>query len=436
MWAQIRDALRTAVGTERFDRWLDHLALLAIDDQRVTIGTPNRFVLEWIESRYLAEIEKAVAVAVGPCARVELSISGALFRRQRDARPAAAAPAREPRHAPAAARLETFVPGSVNGAAYRAVVQVLREDALQFNPLLIFGGSGTGKTHLLQGLSAAYERTHASARVRFTTGDEFAAAFRQGLRQREIKKFRGYYRSLDLLAVDDLQQVCGKRQTQEEFLHTFDTLVNRGCRVVIGSTAHPADIEAMPARLRQRLLAGLVVRLRQPDVRTRLAIARGENDRLRRLLSDDVVGFLARHAGANVRELIGAVTRLGAYTTLEGRTISVEEARVLLVDQVDGTRANDLTGRVLDAVSELAGLRREELTGDTRRRRVVFGRKLAMYLLRTHAGLSLRETGRALGGRTAPTVRSAVSDVREALGTNGETGPVVERLERMLGLRD
>jgi chromosomal replication initiator protein len=326
------------------------------------------------------------------------------------------------------------VAGTVNRSAHRAVLQVLRGGYDRFNPLVVFGGSGMGKTHLLRGLVIGARQAGGVAAVHYASGDDFASAFRSSLVQRKVKRFRSYFRSLDLLALDDLQAFSGKRRVQEEFLHTFDALVNRGGRVVVATASHPRDIPALEDRLRQRLAGGLLVRLREPDFGTRLSIVRGESVRMNHTLCEEVMNFLARHVRRNVRELIGAVTRLSAYAALEGGTIGLEEAQRLLVDHLETDRTDDLPPRIVQAVCEAYRISAEELRGRCRRRRVVRARKLACHLLRAHGSLSLREIGGLLGGRKASTVRAAVRDVERELAAGGEVAEQIRELQRALGL--
>ncbi len=431
-WEEVRAALVRAVGKHRFQHWLEQLVPVSHQDGTLTLGTPNLFVLEWLESRYMKEIVAAVRAAFGEHTEVKLMISGALFARDREApsaQPVAAA--KVPRHQ----RLDAFVPGTSNRTAYRAVTQLLHDPRFAFSPLLMYGASGTGKTHLLRGLAHAYRHDKPRARAACVTGDEFSGSFRANLKQKQIRKFRDYYRSLDLLVMDDFQHLTGKPQTQEEFLHTFDALSNRGCKVVIASSVHPGELAGIGDRLRQRLLAGLVVRLSQPDFRARLAIIRNENARMRRQLPEDVLVFLARQVSGNMRDLIGGVTRLGAYASLEGRTIGVEEARGLLAEQLGGgENAGELVARIVGAVCDGYGLRKGDLEGGSRRRRIVLARKAAVYLLRAHADLSLREIGVLIGGRKAPTVRSALRDMEGEVAKGSPVAKEIEQLASALGL--
>lgn len=430
-WDDVRAALVRAVGTQRFQHWLDRLAPVRHEDGTLTLGTPNRFVLEWIESRYLAEIVKAVRAAFGERTEVKLMVSGALFSRDREAPPRAPDAPRPSRHR----RLDAFVPGANNRAAYRAVTQLLHDPRFAFNPLFMYGASGTGKTHLLQGLAGAYRQEKPRQKTACVTGDEFSGSFRANLRQKQIKRFRAYYRSLDLFVVDDFQHLAGKQATQQEFLHTFDALCNRGGKVVIASGSHPGDLAGIGDRLRQRLVGGLVVKLSTPDFRARLAILRNESARMRRQLPEDVLVYLARRATRNMRDLIGGVTRLGAYASLEGRAIGLEEARTLLADQFDGAAGKgDLGAQILAEVCRQCDVSAEDLGSPSRRRRVVLARKIAMYLLRAHADLSLREIGVLVGGRKAPTVRSALRDVEAELAREGPVAAAAAHIAGTLGL--
>jgi len=331
--------------------------------------------------------------------------------------------------------LETFVPGRSNQYAYKAAVQILRDRRVVFNPLVFLGSSGMGKTHLLQGLVNAFGKSSRNGKAHYTSSHEFATSFLRSLRQKKTARFRSYFRSLSLLALDDFQALSGKRRIQEEFLHTFDALMNRGGRVVIATTLHPGEISGIDERLRQRLLGGLLLRIREPDFPARLSIVRRQSERMNQTLCEGVLEYLARHVRRNVRELIGAVTRLSAYAALEGREIGVREAEMLLADQFDRARGEDLPQGVIKAVCELCRIEPTELLGSSRRRRVVRARKVVFYLLRAHSELSLGEIGELVGGRKASTVRAAVKEVDREIGTEGDLGKLAGNIEERLGLR-
>ncbi len=435
-WEKVRHNLCAHVGVERFRRWLECLVPMSFTDDVLRIGAPNRFILEWVEARYTEDLKKAIAPVLGREIRFEFAIAGELFRQARSLRrqvehqAAGAAPPKQSTHS----SLESFVPGAANRSAYRAVQQLLQDQQVLYNPLVVFGSCGTGKTHLLRGLVLAHRHSKRRGSAHYASAYDFAEAFTSSLRQKKVKRFRSYYRSLDLLALDDFQALSGKARVQEEFLHTFDALVNRGARVVVATTMRMGDIRGLKDRLRQRLMGGLLVHIRQPDFRTRLSIVRGESVRMRHALCEDVMEFLARHVRRNVRELLGAVTRLSAYAALEGRKIGVAEAQKLLADQLEGERQGDVPQRIIGAVCEAYAVGTEDLLGASRRRRIVVARKLLFYLLRTHMDLSLREIGELVGGRKAPTVRAAVRDVEQELRKGSELGKRIEALKRTLDL--
>jgi len=430
-WENVRRLLVQSVGRERFDRWLSSLVPVGFNNGCFTIGCANRIVLEWIEARYLQFLNEAVREAVGSEAvEVKLIIEGSLFREHRRKTVRNGSSERSPEKQ--AGLLDRFVVGRENEPAYRAVLQVARGERAGFNPLVIVGPPGTGKTHLVRGLAEAYSRS-GGKKVRYLSSYDFASSFRASLLQHRTDRFRAYFRSLDLLILDDLQGLAGKKTVQEEFLHTFDALLHRGGSMVVASAAAPSAMKDLDKRLRQRLLGGLVVRLREPAFPTRLTIAKREAAKAARPLGEGVAEFLARNVKRNIRDLISAVTRLSAYAALEGRHIGVTEAQKLLAEQLQGQGGPRPAERVLEVVCSAWGVSREELQGRLRPRRISDARKAACYLLRRHTDLSLCEIGIVLGGRKASTVQSAVRDVERDIAVGDPLGKQVEALSIQLG---
>lgn len=435
-WDLFQSDLRASVGNDRYQRWLKNIILVNSGQDSWTIGTPNRFVLEWLESRYMDEINGAVERVLGRPVQVSLTVSGQLFKR----RPL---PQKTPKERPGDKtsgrphrylNLDTFIPGQFNKTAHRAVLHVLRESKTVFNPLLVLGSSGIGKTHLLQGLVHAYQENNPRLKAHYVCSDEFCYGFRTSLRQKSIKKFRHYYRSLDLLVVDDFQLMIRKTKTQLEFLHTFDTLLNKGKKIVIASNAHPGDIQDLSNPLKQRLVSGLVVRLRTPCLKTRQMIIHNESRRLKRKFTADVVAYLASRFNRNIRELIGAVTRLAAYASLERCQLDLAATQKLLAGQFHELTPEDIKANILQVAGQHFDLTPADLCGASRKRRIVQARKLAIYLMRTYLNISLRDIGDALGGRKAPTIRSAVRDIEKQMKSQDEMRAMVKRLAHNLGL--
>ncbi len=441
-WEQVRGNLCSSVGKTVFDRWLINLQCISFVHGVLKIGAPNRFILEWVESRYMNEIERAVGSVLGNHVTISLVISGPLFQQQRR------------RHAKLSERktsedrekepyrdhmsLETFVHSRSNSMAYRAALNVINEKKAGFNPLVIFGDSGIGKTHLLKGFSEKFKKVNPRLKSHYIASEGFSSAFRSSIQRKKIKNFRKFYRSLDLLVIDDFHALTKKTKTQIEFLHTFDSLANQGKSVVVASSEHPGAINGLQYSLRQRLMGGLIIRLQQPDLGSRKQIVENGMRRMKQTLGGSVVSFLAEKFTTNVRDLVGAATRLGAYASLEGRKITVPEARILLSDYLaeHEQQHGSLQNKIIDVVCRQYAVTEQEMCSYSRKRTVTRARKLAVYLLRRHMDFSLREIGDLMGGRKAPTIRAAVRDIENELASGGRFMELFERVTSQLGLSE
>jgi len=390
-------------------------------------------------------VKEAVRGALGERTQVRYTIPGDLFRRFREANGeegtcAPSKPARPHRDASATLglnrgqTLETFVEGRSNRVAYRAAREVARQPGSFYNPLFVYGDTGQGKTHLLMGIAQAMLAKDPKLKIHYGSGEHFANAFVGSLRSGDIRRFREKFRSLDVLIVDDVHLLVSKRHTQEEFLHTFNALGDGGSQIVLASDAHPNAIQQLAKGLVGRFVSGLVVRIDPVDFETRLKILRAASQRASIPLGEDVLRAVAQAFDTNVRDLMGAFTRLLAVASLERRPIGREQALEVLADLLRNPRRSVGPREILREVAAFYRSPVEEIEGPGKARRVARARQVAMYLLRVSTDRSLAEIGRLLGGRSHGTVAAAIRKV-ESLTTAGD--PIVDdlaELRRTIGI--
>ena len=338
--------------------------------------------------------------------------------------------------------LETFVLGSSNQLAYNAATYVAEFPGSQYNPLFVHGNCGLGKTHLLQGLCKRFTEHHPTKRWMYLTGEEFTNEFLTALRNNKIDAFRRKIRDLDLLVIDDVHFLGGKKATQEEFLHTFNAIEAMGRQVVMASDDHPKMIEEFGESLINRFVSGMVVRIDPPNYATRCEILRAMSQRGKLNLSEEVIGWIARRVTQNVRELEGAITRITAHKTLTGRSVDVALAQEALGDLDRQLVAPVRPESILNSVCEYFGLEHKDLMSGRRQRTISLARSVAMYLVRKTAKLSFPEIGMRMGKRNHSTVISACRRIERAVMRNEllawsssigereeEAGELVQRLE-------
>ncbi len=311
--------------------------------------------------------------------------------------------------------IDTFVVGQSNQLAYNtAPLTSPNFPAAQYNPLFIHGGCGLGKTHLLQGLCRRFIAHHPTKRWTYLTGEEFTNEFLTALRSNKLDNFRRKMRDLDLLVIDDVHFLGGKKATQEEFLHTFNAIEAMGRQVVMASDNHPKMIEEFGESLVNRFVSGMVVRIDPPNFATRCEILRSLSHRGGLNLPEEVVGWIARRVTQNVRELEGAITRIAAHVKLTGRIPDVVMAQESLGDLDRQMVAPVRPDNILQSVCDYFGLEHKDLMSGRRQRTISLARSVAMYLVRKTAKLSFPEIGMRMGKRNHSTVISACRRIERA----------------------
>jgi chromosomal replication initiator protein len=434
LWNEVAGRLKGALNETTYRTWFAEAEGSELSDDAFVLGVPNDFTREWIEGHFLGLIGAAVRDVTGQERRIALSVSE---RIPIDA----PIPAAEslPRHVGSGAvdsgmnpkyTFDLFVIGSSNRFAHAAALAVAEAPAQAYNPLFIYGGTGLGKTHLMQAI-APYVAEHSSdLSVRYVTSETFMNDFINSLRDKRIEGFKQRYRTYDLLLVDDVQFFEHKERIQEEFFHTFNSLYEAGSQIVMSSDRPPRDIATLEERLRSRFEWGLITDVQPPDLETRIAILRKKvkTDGIH-VADPQVLSFIASRISTNIRELEGALTRVVAFSSLTGRALSVELAEDVLKDVFpQGEAAEVSIRRIQELVSERFQLSMDELCGDKRSQNIVYPRQVAMYLSRELTDSSLPKIGKEFGGRDHTTVIHATSKIARLIREDRSVYNLVQEL--------
>jgi chromosomal replication initiator protein len=311
---------------------------------------------------------------------------------------------------------ETFVIGSSNRFAHAAAVAVAEAPGKAYNPLLIYGDSGLGKTHLLHAIGHYVRTIYPGTRVRYVSSEEFTNDFINSIRDDKASAFQRRYRDVDVLLIDDIQFLEGKIQTQEEFFHTFNTLHNATKQIVITSDRAPKQLSALEDRLRNRFEWGLICDVQPPDLETRIAILSKKADQDHLNVPADVLEYIASRIATNIRELEGALIRVTAFASLNRQPVDLVLAEAVLRDLVPTDGGPEITGATITAqTAAYYGLTIEDLQGTSRSRVLVTARQIAMYLCRELTELSLPKIGQLFGGRDHTTVMHAERKIRHLM---------------------
>ncbi len=301
-----------------------------------------------------------------------------------------------------------------------------------FNPLFLYGGVGLGKTHLMHAIAHRVKQLDPNRRVVYLSAEKFMYQFVRALRSKDTMTFKELFRSVDLLMVDDVQFISGKDSTQEEFFHTFNTLVDRGRQIVISADRSPSDLSGLEERIRSRLGWGLVADIHPTTYELRLGILQAKAEQLKVEIPERVVEFLASRITSNVRELEGAMNRIVHQASLIQKTITIDMAQDVLRDLL---RANDrrvTIEEIQKAVVEHYGIRMADMTSARRSRAVARPRQMAMYLAKQLTPRSLPEIGKKFGGRDHTTVMHAVRQIEKLTAEDRAIADDLESLRRKL----
>ncbi|NDC57022.1 MAG: chromosomal replication initiator protein DnaA, partial [Alphaproteobacteria bacterium] len=327
---------------------------------------------------------------------------------------------------------ENFVVGKPNELAYAAARRVAESPTPAYNPLFLYGGVGLGKTHLMHAIAWSLREQQPQKRVVYLSAEKFMYQFVRALRFKDMVAFKDQFRNVDVLMIDDVQFICGREHTQEEFFHTFNALVDANRQVIISADKSPQDLEAIEERLRSRLGWGLVADVNPTTYELRLSILQNKCDQLKQTVTTDVLELLAQKITANVRELEGALNRVVAHSQLMGRDITLDMAQEVLADTLRAHERRITIDEIQRKVAEHYGIKLAEMHSARRARDVARPRQVAMYLAKQLTPRSLPEIGRKFGGRDHTTVIHAVKKIEELLGNDTSLNEDVQVLKRIL----
>jgi chromosomal replication initiator protein len=431
---EVLATLQDRIGPGKFNAWFKHGTRISLEDGHVKVAVPNPFVAKWIETHYQTDIASAAAKCTGRAATVAVtidpSLTGQLRRSHLDAQAEMVSKAAQglsrPRLSTVQAELKyslkDFVVGSGNRLAYSAALAVIGGDKAPFNPLFIHGPCGVGKTHLLQGICNAVARRERRGRPiawRYVTGEQFTNEFITSLRSRKTDEFRARYRRLDLLAIDDVHFLAAKKATQDEFLHTYNTIEAADKQVVMASDAPPKMVGELNAQLVSRFAAGMVVKIDPPDQATRMEILRRKAKAMKLSADDDALQYVARHIHGSVREMEGALVKLAATSAMEGRKVTVDLATQALADHLARTDSALTLGDIEAVTAAFFGITPADIHSSRRTKTVSAARMVAMFLARRHTQMSYPEIGQAMG-KNHSSVILAVQRMEALLAKSGK----------------
>jgi chromosomal replication initiator protein len=419
-WDACLKQFKDELSPQQFNTWIKPLQIRA-DDSSVKLVAPNRFVQNWIRERFLSRIETEAATYFGKGVEVSLQVGEAPAQSTEPAttvvtveRPVpatthAAGPSKPAESGNSTSlnpefTFESFVTGKANQLARAAGMQVSGNPGAAYNPLLVYGGVGLGKTHLIQAIGNEIRRVNPGAKVRYIHAENYVSDVVRAYQHKSFDEFKRYYRSLDLLLVDDIQFFNGKSRTQEEFFYLFNTLVEARKQVIITCDTYPKELAGIDERLISRLGWGLTVALEPPEPEMRVAILLNKAKAVGQTLDENVAFFVAKHIRSNVRELEGALKRILAYASFHNLEITLHVAKEALKDLIAVQNRQISIENIQKTVADYYKIKTSDMHSKKRSRIVARPRQVAMYLAKELTQLSLPEIGANFGGRDHTTI--------------------------------
>ena len=456
-WARIRGRLQQEVGEVEYRAWLRQMTLAGLEDNEIALHLPTRFLRDWVREHYAGRLTELWRAENAGIESVDIRVGGAnqadglaeSLGPATDAQSGASRNVARPDERSELRReltagldprftFDAFVVGKPNEFAHACARRVAQEPASQgFNPLFLYGGVGLGKTHLMHAIAwEMVTRSTASGgrpiSVAYMSAERFMYRFIAAIRSQATIEFKDQLRRADVLMVDDLQFLIGKDNTQEEFFHTFNALVEAGRQIVVSADKSPSDLEGLEARLRTRLSHGMVADLHSTTYELRLSILEAKAARTGVMVPAKVLEFLAHKITSNVRELEGALNRLVAHANLFNRQVTLETAHEVLHDILKAHDRRLTIEEIQRKVAEHYNIRLTDMSSARRARAIARPRQVAMWLAKQLTQRSLPEIGRKFGNRDHTTVMHAVARIAELMGRDAAFAEDVELLRRML----
>lgn len=471
LWSQVKDWLKSEVGESSYASWL---APLEIDieqsnEQEITVTVPTRFMHDWVLRHYSDLIKKGLSQAMDRPIQIHLNVKQAVAapiptqaappiqkpvehtqpaQPVEQPQPQTAVQPQIPRATTSTVKpsantyqgnpldprftFENFVTGKSNEFAYAAAKRIAESSDIAYNPFILHGGVGLGKTHLMHSIAWYIQKHQAGRKVMYISAEKFLHNFISALKNKTTHNFKDTFRNVDVLMIDDVQFIAGKEATQEEFFHTFESLVSERKQIILTADKSPHEMQGIEDRLRSRLGWGLATEIHKPDLETRLAILDQKANSLGIEVSRNVAMMLASKIESNVRELEGALNRIAAHSTLVQQEITVDSAADLLRDLFRQVDREVPMSEIQKKVAEFYNIKMSDMSSSRRVRTVARPRQIAMYLSKSLTTKSFPEIGKAFGGRDHTTVMHAAKTIEKLMNEDNSLLEDVTLLQNML----
>lgn len=441
VWDKATKIIQDKVSKQNYDTWIKPIKIVAMEDKCVQLSVPNKFFKDWLMDNYLSMIKNSLHAVVG----ISVDIDFILNKEKEKKSEAAVLNFEQPNNNSGNHQttrnksisflnnhytFDRFVVGPSNQFAHAASIAVAKQPAKNYNPLFIYGGSGLGKTHLLNAIGLMTAASHPDVNVMYISAEAFMNEMINSIRYDRMPKFREKYRNIGSLLIDDIHFLAGKDRTQEEFFHTFNTLHDSGKQIVVTSDKFPKDIPNLEGRLRSRFEWGLIADIQAPEIETKIAIIEKKMQESKIDLSPAVAHYIASHVESNIRELEGFLIRIAAYSSLTNKNIDLDLVKEVLKKIVKHNNKEEVSiDDIIKIVSGKLNVKIADIKAHNKNKNMVQARQISMYLARKLTNLSYPDIGQKIGGRDHSTVIYANNKVLNTLDADHNFKKMVQDIE-------
>jgi len=451
LWQAVLGEIELSISRGNFMTWFKNTSLVSHNDEQIVIGVPNIFIKQQLERKYTDLIAATLQKNGVEAKEISYKIVTVAKRAEADNQPILVTPTspRSEMTAPVANRssatlshsyrqglnerytFDNFIVGSGNELAFAACQSIAVEPGTKYNPLFLYGGVGIGKTHLIQAVGNAIIGNNSNARVLYISSEQFVQELVDAIRFKKTADFASFYRSTDVLIVDDVQFIAGKEKMQEEFFHTFNALHQANKQIILTSDKPPKDIPTLEERLRSRFAWGMSIDMQIPDFETRCAIVQTKAQTHDVELPNDVVDYLANNIQTNIRELEGALNQLLAFCEMRSLEPNLQIATSLL--GISKTRPKHLSAKqIIERTARHFQIPIEDILGPKRDKDIVVPRQVAMYMLRSELHLSFPKIARELGRKDHTTAIHSVEKIEKESRTDADIRTAISEIKERL----
>jgi len=438
VWEMVKESFRDHLSESTINLWFGEIEILSFSEDEIRLGINSEFKFKVVRDKHLENIQKYFCELLGFDIRVNLvftgsavaadgmrSVSGEVKKYEKPNLEKTDLPNYNFEYT-----FENFIVGSTNKFAHAACLAVANNPATNYNPLFIYGNSGLGKTHLLNATINHLKKNNPGIKIIYTKGEDFTNQLIACLTSQTMEDFRDKYRKCDVLLIDDIQFIAGKISTQEEFFHTFNALFEEKKQIILTSDRPPREIKTLEERLKSRFEWGLIADIEPPDLELRIAIIKKKAEQVSVSIPDDVLTFLGENLRSNIRQIEGAIKKLGALTFLSGKVINMELARNCISELLDGAEPVSITvEKIFTSVYNKYNVPKEHLTSTRRNKEISSARHITVYLIRELTEMSFPNIGKIFG-RDHSTIMTSYNSVDTRIKTDSAFAAEISDLKK------